>query len=299
MEIERSLNEFMILNSDESDQRDGLGAVFGDKALFPGTEYSPWVAQYYSDTCAIRSQQIIMRDYGINISQEKLISIAEEHGWYEQGEGTSIKDVGKLMEFVGVDCHQSFNNTVYDLVSELSQGHRVIVSVDSGELWTKTFEEAISEKMEDWSGVQGADHALIVAGVEVNPYNSYDVKVVLTDPGTGQLRVEYPLDEFMDAWKDSNCFMVSTEEPAPFQFDPITQHEVPSGFATDYHYNPFVIDNDFMLAKSDFDLLDDYTPTYSEINHIDVSDFMNGGIADASDMFHDDGMLDFEFDDML
>lgn len=296
MNIDDTLNKFLMDNNPTFEDTN-LQATYGESGLFPGTEYSPWVAQYYSDTCAIRSQQIILRDYGVNISQERLISLAEEHGWYERGEGTSIQDVGKLMELVGVDCHQSYNNTVFDLVSELTQGHRVIVSVDSGELWAKTFEEAMSERIEDWSGVQGADHALIVAGVEVNPYNSYDVKVVLTDPGTGQLRVEYPLGEFMDAWKDSNCFMVSTEEPAPFQFDPITQHEVPSGFATDYHYNPFVIDNDFILAESDFDLLDDYTPTYSEINHIDISDFMNDGIADTSDMFHDDGM--FEFDDML
>lgn len=298
MSIDDTLIKFLMEN-DPTFGTTNLQATYGESGLLPGTEYSPWVAQYYSDTCAIRSQQIILRDYGIDISQERLISLAEKHGWYERGEGTSIQDVGKLMELVGVDCHQSYNNTVFDLVSELSQGHRVIVSVDSGELWAKTFEDALSERIEDWFGVQGADHSLIVAGVEVNPHNSYDVKVVLTDPGTGQLRVEYPLDEFMDAWKDSNCFMVSTEEPAPFQFDPITQHEVPSGFATDYHYNPFVIDNDFMLAESDFDLPDDYTPTYSEINHIDISDFMNSGIADASDMFHDDGMFGLEFDDML
>lgn len=297
MNVDELLNNFMLENHGVTNTR--LGSVFGEYALEQENEVNPYINQYYSDTCAIRSQQIILRDYGIDIPQERLISIAEMHGWYEKGQGTPIQSVGELMELLGVDCHQSYNNTVFDLVSELSQGHRVIVSVDSGELWAKTFEEAMSERIEDWSGVQGADHALIVAGVEVNPYNSYDVKVVLTDPGTGQLRVEYPLGEFMDAWKDSNCFMVSTEEPAPFQFDPITQHEVPSGFATDYHYNPFVIDNDFILAESYFDLLDDYTPTYSEINHIDLSDFMNGSIADASGMIQDDGMLDFEFDDIL
>lgn len=275
-----------------------LHATYGESGLLPGTEYSTWVAQYYSDTCAIRSQQIILRDYGVDISQEQLISLAEDHGWYKEGEGTSINDVGKLMELIGVDCHRSYNNSVYDLVSELSQGHRVIVSVDSGELWAKTFDEVLSEKIEDAFGEKGADHALIVAGVEVNPSNPNDVHVVLTDPGTGQLRVEYPLEEFMDAWKDSNCFMVSTEEPAPYQFDPLTQHEVPSGFATDYHPSTFVTDNAFTLAESEFELFENYSPTYSEIDHIDISNFIRDDFADTLDLFHEEGG-ELGFDDML
>lgn len=296
MNVDELLNNFMLENHGVTNTR--LGSVFGEYALEQENEVNPYINQYYSDTCAIRSQQIILRDYGIDIPQERLITIAEMHGWYEKGQGTPIQSVGELMELLGVDCHQSYNNTVFDLVSELSQGHRVIVSVDSGELWAKTFEEAFSEKFEDWSGIQGADHALIVAGVEVNPYNSFDVRVVLTDPGTGQLRVSYSLEEFIDAWKDSNCFMVSTEEPAPYQFDPISQLEVPSGFATDYHLSPFVMNNGFVLAESDFELIDDYTPTYSEIDHIDISSIINNDIANTSDLFQEDES-DFGFDDML
>jgi hypothetical protein len=41
--------------------------------------------------------------------------------------------------------------------------------------------------------------------------------VILTDPGNGNYRIEYSEKQFMDAWKDSDCFMVSTEnEPAEF-----------------------------------------------------------------------------------
>lgn len=35
----------------------------------------------------------------------------------------------------------------------------------------------------------------------------------------------------MDAWEDSDCFMTTTTEPAPLQYDPERGCEVPSNFA--------------------------------------------------------------------
>lgn len=228
-------------------------SIFGEEGE-NGT--SAFIQQYYNDTCAIRSQQIIMRDYGIDISEHDLREIAMQNGWYTPGGGTQMQDVGQLLNITGVDCHRSMNNTVYDIVSELSQGHRIIVGVDSGELWEKTAFGRIGEKIEDFIGLNGADHALIVAGVDVNPNNPKDIKIILTDPGSGDLRIEYKMDEFIDAWKDSNCFMVSTEQPAPYQFDPVTNREVPSGFQSDYVHNAFVIDNGYQLSPDDMTLLE-------------------------------------------
>lgn len=264
-------------------------SIFGEEG---SNEKSAYIQQYYNDTCAIRSQQIIMRDYGIDISEHELRDIAIDNAWYAPGEGTSLQDVGNLMQIAGIDCHQSMNNTVYDLVSELSQGHRVIVGVDSGELWAKTSFARFGEKVEDFFGIKGADHALIVAGIDVNPNDPKDVKVILTDPGSGDLRIEYKMEDFLDAWKDSNCFMVSTEQPAPYQYDPITNSEVPSGFHSDYAINSFIVDNGYQLSPNDMTIPEDYLATYSEEQHInwqhyldnDLSDFANNGFVSLEDI---------------
>lgn len=250
-------------------------SVFGEEGE---NGSSPFIQQYYNDTCAIRSQQIIMRDYGIDISEHDLRDIAMENGWYMPGEGTQLQDVGNLLEIAGVECHQSMNNTVYDLVSELSQGHRVIVGVDSGELWEKTAFGRIGEKIEDFLGLRGADHALIVAGVDVNPNNPKDIKVILTDPGSGDLRIEYKMEDFIDAWKDSNCFMVSTEQPAPYQFDPVTDSEVPSGFHTNYTYNQFVIEHGYQLSADDMTLPEGYMSNSFEREFLASNDFLHNDI---------------------
>lgn len=271
--------------------------IFGEPGTPAGTP-NPMINQFYADTCAIRSQQIILRDYGIDISQEDLVHIANENGWYAPGQGTPMECVGNLLEIAGVSCHQSENNTIFDLTNELAQGHRIIVGVDSGELWADNFYDKLSEKFEDFMGGGGADHALIVAGVEVNPNNPSDVKVVLTDPGNGNLRVEYSLEEFVDAWKDSNCFMVSTDAPAPYQFDPITNSEIPSGFSTDFAYNGFVIDHGYQLSPGNFTIPEYLTNTYSEEFTIQFPGIDSYASNDSS--FNDHGFdLGIDFDEDL
>ena len=135
------------------------------------------------------------------MSQEDLIAFAEQNGWYSPESGTPMGYVGYIIQSAGVGVHQQMDSTIYDLINELAQGHRVIVGVDSGELWADrdgNIGAQLTEFWEDlWNGQEGADHALIVAGVEVNPQNPSDVTVVLTDPGTGDLRIEYSLDDFM------------------------------------------------------------------------------------------------------
>ncbi|UZJ40282.1 hypothetical protein OO006_07810 [Prosthecochloris sp. SCSIO W1101] len=167
------------------------------------------IQQAYPDTCAIRSQEIILRDFGKNVTEEQLILEAQAHGWYVSGEGTSPDDVGELLKLHDVPYHEYHNANIYTLTSELAQGHKVIIGVDSGELWDK----GIWENVEDSLGWQVADHALIVSGIDTSDPD--DIKVVLTDPGTGDIAKEYPMAQFVDAWQDSNCFMVTTTEPPP------------------------------------------------------------------------------------
>lgn len=186
-------------------------AVYGDDAL---NEVSENVKQLYPDTCAIKSQQLVLENFGIHISEEQLRAEAIEHGWYSPGSGTPMADVGKLLELHGVGVKQYVNGNIYNVLNELAQGHDVIMGVDSGELW----HYGLKEKMEDYiPGIGGADHALIVSGI--NTDNPKDVKIIITDPGTGDLCKEYPIAQFVDAAKDSNFYMVTTEESVPNVFD--------------------------------------------------------------------------------
>ena len=227
--------------------------------------YDPiFIRQPDDHSCALRSQQIILRDFGIDIPFQDLEKLALEYGVYSEN-GTNMYDVGKVLELAGVGMHQVEGSNMLDLTSELSKGHRVIVGVDADELW---YSDKLTDKLKNWFNdtfkEQGGNHALIVAGVDVNPQNPDDVKVILTDPGSGALRVEYPMNQFMDAWKDSNCYMVATDNPAPYQYDPATGMEVPSNFLIEQHFNQFVAENSYQLSPDMINIPTDYQPIYND-----------------------------------
>ena len=227
-----------------------------------------FIQQPDDHSCALRSQQIVLRDFGIDIPFKDLEKIAKDNGVYSDN-GTSMCDVGKVLDIAGVSMHQVIGSNMFDLTNELAQGHRVIVGVDANELW---YNNSITDKMRNWfddvTGKQGGNHALIVAGVEVNPKDPNDVNVVLTDPGSGDLRIEYPMKQFMDAWKDTNCFMAATDAPAPYQYDPISGMEIPSNFVVEQQFNQFVAENSYQLSPDMINIPQEYQPAYSE--HLDV-----------------------------
>ena len=167
-------------------------------------QFDPTVYQYYDDTCAIQSQHLVLQQYGIDVTQEELIAIAKENGWYAEGYGTPKEMVGKLLEYYGIDIQGSEGNNVFNIANELAQGHQIIVGVDAYEL-------IYPEETKDWDEIYGeeANHALVVVGIDTSDPDN--VKVIVTDPGTGNRQMAYPADQFVDAWKDSNCFMVTTD----------------------------------------------------------------------------------------
>lgn len=222
-----------------------------------------FIQQPDDHSCGLRSQQIVLRDFGIDIPFDKLEQIALDNGVYTN-DGTYTYDIGKVLELSGVSMHQVLGSNMHALMNELAQGHRVIVSVDAYELWNNgTIYGKLKNWFDDVSGSQGGNHALIVAGVEVNPGDVSDIKVVLTDPDAGHLRIEYTAEQFVDAWSDSNCFMVATDTLAPYQYDASTGMEIPSNFAVQQHFNQFVEDNSFQLSPDLINIPHGYQPIFT------------------------------------
>ena len=123
------------------------------------------------------------------------------------------------------------------------------------------------------------DHALIVAGIDLtDPNNSY---VILKDPGTGDVAKPYPLDQFMDAWNDANCFMVSTNEPTPaFELQHMNLHDI-NGMSVE----SFLSANDVHNQKLDIvdvETLEEWRES-SDIEHNTRNDDDNGYDSDDAD----------------
>ena len=178
-----------------------------------GGVFNPSVFQGMENSCAIHAQYHILKDFGYEGSVDDLKQEAIDNGWYNEDVGTNLCDVGKILEKHGVACDMYAESNAFNLANQLAQGKRVIVSVDSGELWADSPLDKLFESTEDALGIEGADHAVVVSGLDMSdPDNPM---VTLTDSGSGHAAISYPLDQFTDAWRDGHCTMWVTHEPPP------------------------------------------------------------------------------------
>ena len=167
-------------------------------------------AQAFPDTCAIKAQEVILQQFFCrDFDEAQLRKVAYERGWYNPGSGTPCEHVGRLLEEAGIPISQKYNASAIDLFKALSEGKKVIVGLDGGELRNHG---SLLERFEEGLLGPNADHAVLVSGLDCRDRNNLGVFV--TDPATGTT-ARYPMRTFLDSWSDSSCFMVQTRVPAP------------------------------------------------------------------------------------
>lgn len=222
--------------------------------------YNPDVQQIFPDSCAIKSQQLILNDFGIDVSEVDLVQTAAVNGWYNGG--TAPQDVGNLLELANIPVTRQEGANVFNLVNELAQGHKVIVGLDANEMW---YNDSISDKFKNWYndffGEPGGNHALIVAGIDTS--DPKNIQVIVKDPGSGDDGKPYPLDQFMDAWSDANCYMVSTDMSAPEFAEGMQNFDQELGHIPDVagvSYPDFQIFNDISMGLPTFMPMGDFVP---------------------------------------
>ena len=244
-----------LLNS-IGDAAEGCGSVgthmsVGEEAVDVTSSH---VLQSYRDTCAIKSQQLILERFGKHLSEDELVQQAYDNGWYRPGCGTSGNDMGEILRANGVPCTNYANCNIAHVVSALADGKQVMMAVDSGELWKTSFIGKLKETIEDKIPfVGGADHALLVTGIDAS--DPSDVKVIVTDPGSGALNKPYPLKQFIDAAEDSKFFMTVTDNPAPNVFDAFEPGTTHLPMIGDMNYYEFM--NQFSDYMQDGDVIPD------------------------------------------
>ncbi len=169
----------------------------------PAEDMEHWEYQGQTGRCAIYAQKFAIEAItGREIPIEELVAVAEENGWFVPGEneGTVSLNMDKLVEYYGVENEMSFNNDIESLEEALNDGHKVIVSVDSGQIWK-------GEENDIFSPETTADHAVEVIGIDrTDPENPM---VVLNDSGTPNGRGELvPLEVFENAWSAGDSQMI-------------------------------------------------------------------------------------------
>lgn len=147
--------------------------------------------------CVIRCEGIALRHFGYNISDEELLRESKEEGWL-QSSGTSFKDIGKLSLKHGLQVFHFENSSIESIREKLTNGYIVIAFIDEGELTG----DYVQERDEDQFIGGCPDHVVIVKNIT-------DKNIEILDSYTPEQLDAYPLDKFLDAWNDSNNYIVA------------------------------------------------------------------------------------------
>lgn len=187
-------DELEQFNPDEVDPANVSGS--------PGQSMEEWEYQGDTNRCALYSQKFVIDELtGQDVDIEEIADLAEENGWFTEEGGTSLMDMNKVLDYYGVENTMSFNNDIDDIKECLDSGGKVIVSLDSDEIWH-------GESDDLFSPTAASDHAVEVIGIDYS--NPDEPMVILNDSGSpygcGEM---VPLDTFMDAWEDGDCQMIT------------------------------------------------------------------------------------------
>lgn len=161
-----------------------------------------WFYQQINGYCGPSAVgQIVAQYTGATITDpQQMVDRAIELGLMgDPSEGMTLPNIEKLLEDQGVPSTLT-SSSLDDLRAKLDDGYGVIAMVDSGEIWHPDQETDDADL---------ADHVLVVAGID----DERGV-VILSDPGVPNGdQLEVPIEQFDDAWADSERQMVVTDAP--------------------------------------------------------------------------------------
>ena len=187
--------------------------------------------------CAVVAQKIILEAFGIDIPVDTLVQEAIHNKTLD--DGMFWNDIGKILEQRGINFEKHRDLSAADIEKALSENRMVLLPLDAPELWAgDTFIEKLSTQTQDiivsiaktaFNSLSPEDqaevekqiggqfvltnHVLIASKIDrSDPDNPM---IILIDSGDlfGGGKA-YPLEKFMDAWKDGDYRALITS-PAP------------------------------------------------------------------------------------
>ena len=140
--------------------------------------------------CAFYSELYVLRKRGIETSESELLQLAHEHRWVTE-QGTPLHAIGQLLASQGLMITRQYDATISDIQRALQANNEVIVAVDIDKLYPNRPDPD-----------DAPNHAMVITAIDT------EVEVItLYEPDVNDL-MDYQLEVFMNAWKESRNYMI-------------------------------------------------------------------------------------------
>ena len=159
--------------------------------------------------CAVLCEIYILHRRKMPYDEEWLMNTARRKDWLRP-EGTPLYCLGNLLAYSGMFVSRKYNSTIEDIQRAIQKDNDVVVGVDREKLYAEEVD------LEDLT-----NHAVVVTHVG-------DGTVTVFDPYEAPYISNIPLEDFMDAWKESQNYMIQVlQSVAEYEPHPIDVDKIP------------------------------------------------------------------------
>ena len=165
--------------------------------------------------CDIECEEFILHQFGIETTHKTLLDEAYRNCWLKE-QGMPLYNIGRLLEKNNLSVSRRYNSTIEEIVRFLDNGNQLIAVIDNSMLLHDVVENT-----------KRPNHAVAISSV-----SSSTDEITLFNPYTEEELTTYSLSLFLNAWAQSNNYLVVVNttnkfvyEPYPIHLDDITLDE--------------------------------------------------------------------------
>ena len=196
-EQDMELQEFIrIANEVDEDM-----AITVKPTIIPMTAMAAKKKETY--LCDIECEEFVLHQFGIEVTHKSLLDTAYKNCWLKD-KGMPLYNIGRLLEKNNLPVSRRYNSTIEEVVRLLSAGNQLIAVVDDTLLGNAQS-----------SANQHPNHAVAISSISVETD-----EIILFNPNTDEELTKYSISSFMEAWKQSNNYLVVINTTDRFIYEP-------------------------------------------------------------------------------
>lgn len=193
------------------------GEVDEEMAIMkPETKHIPMTAMaaYKKENylCDIECEEFVLHQFGIETTHKTLLDEAYSNCWLKD-QGMPLYNIGRLLEKNSLSVSRRYDSTIDDIVRLLDNGNQLIAVIDNSMLLHDVVDDTTQP-----------NHAVAISSV-----SSSSNEITLFNPYTEEELTTYSLSSFLNAWAQSNNYLVVVNitdrfvyEPYPIRLDDVT-----------------------------------------------------------------------------
>ena len=153
--------------------------------------------------CDIECEEFVLHQFGIEVTHKSLLDTAYKNCWLRD-KGMPLYNIGRLLEKNNLSVSRRYNSTIEEVVRLLSAGNQLIAVVDDTLLGNAQS-----------SANQDPNHAVAISSISVETD-----EIILFNPNTDEELTKYSISSFMEAWRQSNNYLVVINTTDRFVYEP-------------------------------------------------------------------------------